>query len=163
MTKIDMTDPFAAVREAILSAVQQAKTQQDKMVADLQAEGKKLQDNVMKNFDKAIKAHHANVDSSVVAAKTAADGLAKYSELTQKHLKAIAEDRIAVVEKILAAGADPKAAQLPVELLKAEQEKHAAFVKEAEKLLKALADDISKPVQKQIKSALDEAAKITGA
>lgn len=161
MSKTVTNDPFVQVRNAVLETVAKAKAQQDKFFAQFQAETEKAQKAAVEGIDKAAAAQRANLDASVLAAKAALEGFGKIGELTQAHINALVDARVAGAEKLFSVKDVATAAQLNIELIKAEQAKQVELAEAVAKLAEAVAQDVLKPIQVQAEAnvkALQEQA-----
>lgn len=162
-TKTNTNDPFAAVRETILTAVNTAKAEQDKFVAAAQEEAEKARAAAVEGFDKAVGTYQENFETAVTATKTATDKFSKIEELTRVQVTEIAEDRMAAATKALTVTDPAELIKLQVELVKAEQKKTQALAKETVAVYQGIANDMFAPFQAQVAKAFEQAAKFKAA
>ncbi len=152
MTNIKMTENFAPVRDAILNAVAEFKARQEQIAAQVQSETTKVRTAAIEGLDTVVKTHRANVDASAKATKAAVDGLNKLGELTQAHVNGLFAERVAGLEKLMAAGSIADAVALQLELIKSEQDRQVALAEQLGALAQAMAGDVMKPIQSQVQA-----------
>ena len=158
------TDPFAAVRKALLDSVETVTAQQrqaaaqaqaefvkakDMATAQAQAEFVKAKDMATAQAEKAQTAVQANVDAAVAASEVVTAGAEKMAELMQGELARVTDNRVAAVKKLIGATSLQDVVAVQSELLKAEQGEAKAFVETVAELTREVTTEAAKPVQAQ--------------
>jgi len=144
-----ITDPFAAVRKAMLETVDAMTENQDKAAKMAQGEFAKAKAAATEQAEKAQAALQANVTAAMSAGEVVAAGAEKASSLVMDEVNTLAESRVAAVKKVIGAKTLADAIDVQTALIKAEQEKFAAFAKSFAELTQAVANDAFAPVKAQ--------------
>jgi len=143
------TDPFAAVRKALLDSVETVTAQQRQAAEKAQAEFVKAKDMATAQAEKAQTAVQANVDAAVAASEVVTAGAEKMAELMQGELARVTDNRVAAVKKLIGATSLQDVVAVQSELLKAEQDEAKAFVETVAELTREVTTKAAKPVQAQ--------------
>ncbi len=157
MTKtntMNMTDPFAAVRKAMIETVDAMTENHEKAAKLAQVEFAKAKAAAAEQSGKVQAALQANVTAAVAAGEVVAAGAEKAGSLVLDEVSALAESRIAAVKKVLGATTVAAAVDAQTAMIKAEQEKFAAFAKTFAELAQAVANDAFTPVRTQAEENL---------
>ena len=147
-TKI--TDPFAAMRKAMLETVDAMTENQDKATKLAQNEFAKAKLSAAEQAGKAQAALQANRTAAVTAGEVVAAGAEKAGALVMDEVSALTEGRVAAVKKVIGAATIADAVDAQTAFIKSEQEKFAAFAKTFTELAQAVANDAFKPVKAQV-------------